>query len=54
MMEQLLNEYKQKFGEQLPLMLLRNATDEEVISIIKSCLENGKPYEPDLDKDSNY
>lgn len=46
-MNELLNEYKKRFGEEFPLMLCRDMTDSEITKVIKSCLENDKPYEVD-------
>lgn len=53
-MNKKLDEYREKFDEQFPLMLVRGMTDDEIIKIIDECLESGKPYEPKLDPDVLY
>lgn len=53
-MHELLDKYKERFGEQFPLMLCRMMTDDEISDIINRCLVEGKPYSPELDVDSNY
>lgn len=53
-MNKKLDEYRAKFGEQFPLMLVQGMEDREIIKIIDECLESGKPYEPDLDSDTVY
>jgi hypothetical protein len=53
-MEKLLDEYRERFGEQFPLMLCRGIGDDAVCDIIRKCLEDGEPYNPELDPESNY
>lgn len=53
-MDELLDKYKAKFKEQFPLMLCRGLADDRVCQIIQECLDNGKPYEPELDPDADY
>lgn len=53
-LDKLLDEYKEKFKEQFPLMLCRTMDDDEIIEIIKECMEKGISYEPELDKEANY
>ena len=53
-MNEKLNEYREKFGEPLPMMFFRCATDDEIIKVIDSCLESGKPYEPELEEGAAY
>lgn len=40
-----MDEYKDVFGEQFPTMEMMDATADEVVSIIRKCLKDGKPYE---------
>lgn len=53
-MDELLDKYRYRFGEQFPLMLCRGMSEEDIKQIIQQCLEDGKPYSPDLDPDSDY
>lgn len=52
MMDELLNEYEQQFNEPFPLMMAMGMNDEEVMKTIKSCIKDGKPYEPKIDDNS--
>lgn len=47
-MEKLIDDYLEKFGEQFPIMLLRGVSEEELKAIIQKCIDEGKPYEPEL------
>lgn len=51
---ELREEYKNKFGEQMPMFLVRHLDDEEIIKLMEDCIKNNKPYDPPLDKDSLY
>jgi hypothetical protein len=53
-MDALLDKYRDRFGEQFPLMLCRGLTDDEICRTIQQCLDNGEPFDPELDSDSNY
>ena len=53
-MDALLDKYRTQFGEQFPLMLCRGMTDEEICQTVQKCLDDGKPYAPELDPDANY
>lgn len=53
-MDTLLDKYLARFDEQFPLMLFRSKSDEEICSVIQQCLDDDKPYSPELDPDSNY
>lgn len=46
MLEELLNEYFDMFGENYPLMMTSQLSEREVISDIQSCIETGKPAKP--------
>lgn len=43
-MDKLLKEYKERFGEQFPMMLCRGCDDGEIEGIIRDCLKKNKPY----------
>ena len=44
MFEELLQEYKHIFKEPFPLMLCRGCDDDEIIELIKECIESNIPY----------
>ena len=44
MLEQYLQEYETVFNEQFPLMLCRGCDDDEIIELIKECIESNIPY----------
>ena len=50
-MDELIDKYKEKFGECFPLMLTRGMSEEDIKEAIKECLKNNKPYEVDTDND---
>ena len=41
-----LEEYKETFDDQFPLMCCRGMTDDEVVKTIERCLKKGKPFDP--------
>lgn len=53
-MNKLLDEYREKFKEQFPLMLVMGIPEDEISEIIKVCINSGQPYDPELKKDSVY
>lgn len=53
-MNEKLEKYRETFGEQFPLMLCMGMPDKEIIKIIDECLDSGKPYEPEIEKDVLY
>lgn len=53
-MEKLLDAYEMQFGECFPLMLCRSMSEDAICDIIQQCLDNDKPYEPDLDSSADY
>ena len=50
-MDELMEKYKEKFGECFPLMLTMGMSEKEIKGIIEMCLGNEKPYEIDTDGD---
>ena len=50
-MDELLDKYKEKFGECFPLMLTMGMNEKQIEDIIKDCLKNNKPYEVNADGD---
>jgi hypothetical protein len=54
-MDRLLTKYADRFGENLPMFFLRSKTEEEIIEIVRKCLDEGKPFDVgDLDPASDY
>lgn len=53
-MESKLQEYRDKFDEQFPLMMVRGIDDAEIIKLIDGCIESGEPYEPDFEDGVDY
>ena len=50
----LAEKYQKTFGEGLPLMMMPQKSDQEIMQIIVDCLENGKPYQVDYDHEVYY
>jgi len=42
-----LTEYADRFNENFPIFHLRHLDDGQIVKIIRKCLDDGKPYEPD-------
>lgn len=47
MLNELINQYVDRFGENFPIFALRGTPEKEVIAILKQCLQDGTPYEHD-------
>lgn len=45
MLEELLIEYVERFGGNFPTFMMRGQSEDDLIQILKSCLQNGTPYE---------
>lgn len=45
MLEKLLEEYKEKFGDAFPMFVVRNLDDGEIIKLVQKCIEANKPLE---------
>ena len=50
-MDELMEKYKDKFGECFPLMLTMGMNEKQIEDIIKDCLKKNKPYEVNADGD---
>ena len=50
-MDELMDKYKEMFGERFPLMLTKGMGEKEIEDIIKICIENAHPYEVDAEGD---
>ena len=54
-MEKALKEYYNHFGENYPLIIVENMTDDEIVQRINHCIEtNQKEKEPDFEDDNDY
>lgn len=40
----LLDEYKEKFGDQFPMMMMLSTPEEEIMDAIQKCLDSGKKF----------
>ena len=49
---ELMDEYKAKFGDIFPRMMMMSAPDEEVVAAIRQCLDTGQPFDPGLPDDA--
>ena len=52
-MEELINAYVEKFNQNFPYFVVRG-TEEEISEMIKKCLAEGKPLDPETDPDNDY
>jgi hypothetical protein len=53
-MNEKLDQYREKFGEQFPLMLVRGFDEGRIIKMIDQCIRDGTPYTPKLDPKADY
>lgn len=55
MLKDLLQQYVDRFGENFPVFMHMGQPNDELIRLIKQCLEKGKPYVPDdFDPEIDY
>lgn len=55
MMEEALNRYREKFGENYPMMIVGMQTDEEIIRRINHCIDTNTPEEePKYEEGADY
>lgn len=53
-LEELLELYLARFGQQFPTMLCRTMSNEKVKEIIIGCIVLGHPWEPRLFEEADY
>ena len=47
--------YKEKFGEDFPLMLAQNYSIDEIVEAVDECIETGKEFGwEDIDENGKY
>ena len=44
-MDEIMDKYKERFGECFPLMLVMGMSDDKICELINECLKTNKPYE---------
>lgn len=55
MLNELLSEYVDLFNENFPIFMMRGTPEDELITILKKCIEEKKPYQlPDDIPDALY
>lgn len=53
-MDDLLIEYADRFGENFPIFIVRNLDQKEIIHMIKTAFETGKPFKVDQQENIVY
>lgn len=53
-MEILLQEYQNKFNENFPFFLVQDATDKQIIKILKTAIKLNRKYTSDMGKDNLF
>lgn len=48
MLNELINQYVERFGENFPIFAVRAKPEKEIIAILEKCLQDGTPYKVDL------
>lgn len=51
MLKEWLLKYRDRFDENFPIFMLRGTPEDEVIEIIKKCLDQNNPFIVDFDTD---
>lgn len=44
-LQELLDEYREKFGDIFPMMACMDMSDEEVAEEVRKCLDSGRPFD---------
>ena len=53
-MDELLNQYADRFNDNFPIFLLRNKTEDEIKEIVQSCLDKNEPLSIEVENDCDY
>ena len=53
-MDKYIMEYVKRFHENFPMFMVRGSSDEAIVSMIKKCLKENKPYEPEYKSGVDY
>lgn len=51
-LDQLMDEYAERFDDQFPRMMMMSEPDEAIIAAIRRCLATGQPFDPGLPEDA--
>lgn len=54
MLDKLLIEYADQFGDNFPIFDVKHLDEDEIIKIIESAIEKNEPYDPDYQDDVDY
>lgn len=49
MLDDVLFEYADHFGDNFPVFMMLGRPDEEIIEIVQKCLRDGTPYKPNTE-----
>ena len=53
-MDELLDQYMERFKENFPLFLVRHLDEADINAIIQRCLDTGQVYAPEVEEKSDY
>ncbi|WP_156350807.1 hypothetical protein [Psychrobacillus sp. FJAT-21963] len=53
-MDNILQQYADKFGDNFPIMAVLHLEDAEIVKLIKKAIEDNKPYEAEYEDQRNY
>ncbi len=54
MLNEKLQEYKERFDDNFPVMCFMGVADEEIVKLINKALDNNKPYVMDFENGVVY
>lgn len=53
-MDEILNEYADKFNENFPIVSFMGTPEDEIIKIVRNCIDKNKPYEMNYEEGVLY
>ena len=53
-MDELLDKYAEKFGENFPIYAMMGESENEIMEIVQRGLDEGKPFNPKINKNAYY
>jgi hypothetical protein len=54
MLEQALDRYREKFDDTFPTFAVMDLNETELVELIEQHIQEGKPYEPNYEDDTDY
>lgn len=54
MLDELLIEYADKFGENFPIFQVKHLDEDEITKLVQAAIENNIPFEPEYQDDVYY